>query len=322
MSQLSTAELAQQGDAKAIAELLSKSLLPYEIAVDANLMDGCLLLHLISVQVMDQVKLMNIVQSELAPLQIASITRVKVHGWRKDSVIHERRLFWTDQFKLEPFVKSSHKSETSDPNLTGESTFNQVIHEIAQKRDASSVSVSSDKVKSDRSDLADTPNTLTGAAIGSSAANANHLSSSASHKSGTWQLLLLSLSIVVLGLAIGVVIRVLTAKSNSIPTDTPTNIVPTPTVQAPATPKPDATPTPDASQAAEIKITLEKFNQVQKGMTLQEVQEVIGSQGKLIAESKIGEVTGQVYSWKNPQGSNAIIEFKNGKVVAKAQAGL
>jgi hypothetical protein len=31
---------------------------------------------------------------------------------------------------------------------------------------------------------------------------------------------------------------------------------------------------------------------------------------------------GKVYSWKNPQGSNAIIEFKDGQVVAKAQAGL
>jgi hypothetical protein len=42
----------------------------------------------------------------------------------------------------------------------------------------------------------------------------------------------------------------------------------------------------------------------------------------VIAENTSNNAIGQVYSWKNPQGSNAIIEFKDGQVVAKAQAGL
>jgi hypothetical protein len=70
------------------------------------------------------------------------------------------------------------------------------------------------------------------------------------------------------------------------------------------------------------KINRDRFNQIKKGMTLKQVEEVIGSPGKLIADSSTPNGTGQVYSWKNPQGSNAIVEFKNGKVAAKAQAGL
>jgi outer membrane protein assembly factor BamE (lipoprotein component of BamABCDE complex) len=70
------------------------------------------------------------------------------------------------------------------------------------------------------------------------------------------------------------------------------------------------------------KINRDRFNKIQKGMTLKQVEEIVGSPGKLIADSSTSDETGQVYSWKNPQGSNAIIEFKNGKVAAKAQAGL
>ncbi|MEE3718908.1 hypothetical protein V2H45_19370 [Tumidithrix elongata RA019] len=320
MPQLPTAELAQQGDAKAIAELLSKSLLPYDIAVDANLMDGCLLLHLISIQVMDQVKLMALIKAELDPLRIESITKVKVHGWREDPVIHERRLFWTEQFKLEPPEKSSPKSEIAAQQPSEESTFNQVIHEIAQKREVSSDVTSGDRAKIDRSDLASTSDTLTRDAIASHALSESTPVSGTSSKSGTWQLLLLGLSIVILGLAIGVVIRVFTAKSNSSPPAPLTDTSPTPPVQA--SPSPGTAVTPDANQTTEVKITLDKFKQIKDGMTLQQVTDIIGSQGKLIAESKLGDSTGQVYSWKNPQGSNAIIEFKNGRVVAKAQAGL
>ena len=57
-------------------------------------------------------------------------------------------------------------------------------------------------------------------------------------------------------------------------------------------------------------------------MTLEQVEKIIEVSGKVIAENTINDSVGKVYSWKNPQGRNAIIEFKNGQVVAKAQAGL
>jgi hypothetical protein len=69
-------------------------------------------------------------------------------------------------------------------------------------------------------------------------------------------------------------------------------------------------------------ITLAKFNQIQNGMTIQQIQELIGSEGKLLGSTNAGNISGKVYSWQNPQGSNAIVEFKNDQVVSKSQAGL
>jgi hypothetical protein len=69
-------------------------------------------------------------------------------------------------------------------------------------------------------------------------------------------------------------------------------------------------------------VNLEKFNRIQKGMTIEQVEKILGKSGQVIAENNSNNSIGKVYSWKNPQGSNAIIEFKDGQVVAKAQAGL
>ena len=57
-------------------------------------------------------------------------------------------------------------------------------------------------------------------------------------------------------------------------------------------------------------------------MTIEQVEKILGLSGKIIAETNSVDTVGQVYSWKNSDGSNAIIEFKDGQVVAKAQAGL
>jgi hypothetical protein len=92
-----------------------------------------------------------------------------------------------------------------------------------------------------------------------------------------------------------------------------------------------ATPTPNVSEvpisssplpSSSQTVTLEKFNLIQKGMTIEQVEKILGLSGKIIAETNSIDTVGQVYSWKNSDGSNAIVEFKDGQVVAKAQAGL
>ncbi len=95
--------------------------------------------------------------------------------------------------------------------------------------------------------------------------------------------------------------------SPPMPLDKPA-VVPAP---APTT----TTPTPGA-------LTLANFERVQEGMDLAAVQALLGPSGQAIAETEVAGSKAQVFSWKNPDGSNAIVEFRDGKVTAKAQAGL
>lgn len=162
-----------------------------------------------------------------------------------------------------------------------------------------------------------------------------------------WQLLFVGLSIVALGLGIGASVRAITSKAaiesnsssslatplvenkeakNTITTkSTPSQTIQPSVATTQATPKANSSsvePIGSLPNEQEQVITLEKFNRIQKGMTVGQVEKVFGTSGKIIAENNSSNSIGQVYSWKNPQGSNAIIEFKDGQVVAKAQAGL
>ena len=67
------------------------------------------------------------------------------------------------------------------------------------------------------------------------------------------------------------------------------------------------------------KITFEKFNQIQQGMTYQEVTQILGREGELMSEA--GSM--RMYTWKNEDGgSNMNVTLDNNRVVAKGQMGL
>ena len=164
-----------------------------------------------------------------------------------------------------------------------------------------------------------------------------------------WQLLLVGGSIVLLGLGIGAVVRAATLKnlaekplvsasdSSVLKAPEPLAIAPTAS-SSPVNPSPYnglETPSPNISElpisssplplSTDQKgqtVTLEKFNLVEKGMSIEQVERILGISGRIIAETNMLDTVGQVYSWKNADGSNAIVEFKDGQVVAKAQAGL
>lgn len=79
----------------------------------------------------------------------------------------------------------------------------------------------------------------------------------------------------------------------------------------------------EVDQDSEDKMTLSKFNQIENGMTYEEVVAIIGSEGTLSTESSYGNQTMQVYYWYASNGiSNATVSFINGKVTAKSQIGL
>lgn len=73
-------------------------------------------------------------------------------------------------------------------------------------------------------------------------------------------------------------------------------------------------------------ITMDEFNQIQTGMTYQEVVNIIGSAGELISSVDIGDAQykTEMYSWegKGSIGANANVMFQGGIVSSKAQFGL
>lgn len=78
-----------------------------------------------------------------------------------------------------------------------------------------------------------------------------------------------------------------------------------------------ATP-PTVTSPIITKITLQQFNQIKQGMNISQVQQVMGRAGKLL----VTNANNRVYIWQNPDGSNAVIEFKSNQVADKLQSGL
>ena len=68
--------------------------------------------------------------------------------------------------------------------------------------------------------------------------------------------------------------------------------------------------------------TMSMFNQVQTGMSQEAVNNIMGGAGEKQSETSGGGYDCAVYDWANPDGSNMNVEFENGDVVSKAQAGL
>jgi hypothetical protein len=274
--------------------------------------------------------------------------------------MHEQRLLWTEQFMLdlpisspkalpdlEPKLDDMRSPEAGEPEtrepepqLSKHSVLQQAIKKI-------SPTSGDEKINSLASNFDKQP-TVNNVTIGSDATVIGNTQKFQSSIDGNyWQLLLVGLSIVLLGLGIGVSVRAITIKSgvelispissaspsvdNSGESSTnstktiPSQISETTAVTSQTSPKANRssaeTMTPNL-QAEEQIITLEKFNRIQKGMSIEQVEKVLGVSGNVIAENNSNNSVGRVYSWKNLQGSNAIIEFKDGQVVAKAQAGL
>lgn len=71
-------------------------------------------------------------------------------------------------------------------------------------------------------------------------------------------------------------------------------------------------------------ITLDEYNQIQSGMSYEEVVNIIGSPGTSSVESSTAGYEIVIYTWygNGVAGSNANVTFTNGQVSAKAQVGL
>jgi hypothetical protein len=70
------------------------------------------------------------------------------------------------------------------------------------------------------------------------------------------------------------------------------------------------------------RYTRAQFDRVSTGMSVSEVSSIMGGSGELSVDSNVAGYSGQIYTWKNPDGSNMLVQFQNGSAITKAQAGL
>jgi hypothetical protein len=72
------------------------------------------------------------------------------------------------------------------------------------------------------------------------------------------------------------------------------------------------------------KITMAEFDKIMNGMPCDQLPELIGSPGQVMADSDVGGIKTTVYKWDGvgTTGANASVTCQNGAVVTKAQAGL
>lgn len=81
-------------------------------------------------------------------------------------------------------------------------------------------------------------------------------------------------------------------------------------------PKQEAPKTPKMNKA--------EFDQIKNGMSIDEVNAIVGGQGELMSEGGEGEYKFSMYTWEGEGslGANANVSFQADKVSAKAQFGL
>jgi hypothetical protein len=69
--------------------------------------------------------------------------------------------------------------------------------------------------------------------------------------------------------------------------------------------------------------TMQHFEDIEIGMTYEEICEIIGAEGELVAEAGSGDIVVQSYTWEGVNANSVIsISFTNGVADAKAQTGL
>jgi len=78
---------------------------------------------------------------------------------------------------------------------------------------------------------------------------------------------------------------------------------------------------PPATVDAEI--TMGEFNQIQSGMSDDQVTSIVGDAGELFSSTDLVGIHTEMRTWDGASpGANANVMFQNGEVISKAQAGL
>ena len=92
-----------------------------------------------------------------------------------------------------------------------------------------------------------------------------------------------------------------------------------------STPATTSSPSSSSSPASTDKktgLTLDKYNQIKNGMSLQEVKDIIGSEGTETMSSGEGKYKVESYKWEGQNYQFISVVFTGGKVQSKVQANL
>lgn len=120
-----------------------------------------------------------------------------------------------------------------------------------------------------------------------------------------------------------VVVAVVGAEANKGKVEEAQAVEQTPEVEQKVTEKEPPTKPADND---DYKITLSEFGQIEAGMDLREVVDIIGMTGSLVSEAGEKDKPGftRIFKWDGvgSAGANAVITFVDGVVSSKAQYGL
>lgn len=74
-------------------------------------------------------------------------------------------------------------------------------------------------------------------------------------------------------------------------------------------------------ESMDAQITMDKYNQVQNGISYYELKEILG-EGQILAQDKTNDVESIIYEYINQNESNANFTFSDGKLTGKSQFNL
>lgn len=134
-----------------------------------------------------------------------------------------------------------------------------------------------------------------------------------------------SLSIVMIALlfvALGCNLDSLTGKKDDVPTPVPENTDgATDSKDTASDTKSDDADSSDSSGAA-AAVSLDKFNDIDLGMSYDEVKGIMGSEGNQTSMTKSGSYESVSYEWKGEKFARISVRFQNGELVYKFQSGI
>lgn len=148
MTQENIRELAKQGNPKALATILNRSLKPKNITAKVGLKDDCLQILLESTQIPDQQAMVSFIRNGLIKLEVESINRVKVYGRQ----LGEESPAWNQTFELmtvqdtpiinesidDPILPSIPPLEETQNFISSTSNFRQKKHQTPLENPATS----------------------------------------------------------------------------------------------------------------------------------------------------------------------------------------